>query len=174
MNKRLVRSKKLTTCIILLFSLSTILTGCASSSKIIMGQAAMKLFETRTVNATVEEVFAAATEALFDLGYIIKHSDKQSGILVGEKQDARKDDRAAMAFMFGFAAAAFVNSVVYNLTLLVKPVDDKTAKVRIKTSIDGEPAFCKETIDKVWVYIERQVLMESAPDTSVIQKEETK
>ncbi len=139
-----------------------------------MGQAAMKLFETRTVNASLEEVFTAAAEALFDLGYVIKHSDKQSGILVGEKQDSRKEDRAAMAFWFGFAAAAAVQPIVYNLTLLVKPVDDNTSKVRIKTSIDGEPAFCKETIDKVWVYIERQVLMESAPDTSVIQKEETK
>jgi len=132
-----------------------------------MGQAAMKLFETRTVNASLEEVFTAATEALFDLGYVIKHSDKQSGILVGERQDARKDDRAAMAFWFGLAAAAAVQPIVYNLTLLVKPVDEKTATVRIKTSIDGEPAFCKEEIDKVWVYIERQVLMESPPGSKL-------
>ena len=166
-NKMFVRSRKLTTCIVLLFSLSTILTGCASSSKIVMGQAAMKLFETRTVNASLDEVFAAAAEALFDLGYVIKHSDKQSGILVGERQDARKDDQAAMAFMFGWAAAAAVQPIVYNLTLLVKPVDEKTASVRIKTFIDGEPAFCKEEIDKVWVYIERQVLMESPPDSKL-------
>jgi len=163
-NKGFVRSKKLTTCIVLIFSLSTILTGCASSSKIIMGQAAMKLFETRTVDASLNEVFTAATEAMFDLGYTIKHSDKESGILVGERQDSQKDDQVAMAFMFGWAAAAAVRPIVYNLTLLVKPVDEKTSKVRIKTSIDGEPAFCKETIDKVWVYIERQVLMESPPD----------
>jgi len=135
--------------------------GCASNKSKQMGQAAVKNFETRIVNAPCNSVFSAAIEALFDLGYQIKHSDKQSGIILGERQDARKSNRAAMALLFGWAAAASVRPIVYNLTVLVKRVDEKTSNVRIKTSIDGEPILDKKAIDKVWVYVDRQVLMES-------------
>ncbi len=110
-----------------------------------VGQAAMKHIETREVDAPIAQVFTGATEALFDLGFSIKHSDRASGLLVGEKTDARKGKRAAavtagvLAFgVAGLLAASMVDPVVYNLTLFIRPVDEDTSTVRIKTSIDGE------------------------------------
>jgi len=125
-------------------SISIFVSACVKDGKV-MGQAATKNFETRVVDASRDSVFSAALEALFDLGYTIKHSDKESGILLGEKQDARKDDKAAMAFMFGISGALLVNPTVYNCTIMVKPIDEKTTNVRIKIAIDGEPKLYKKT-----------------------------
>lgn len=147
----------------IIFIFVPFLSSCVTTTRAI-GQAATKNFETRNVDASFDAVFSGATEALFDLGYTIKHSEKQSGIIVGEKQDAKKDDRVAMAILFGFAAADFVKPTVYNLTIMVKSIDEKSTNVRIKTSIDGEPVLNKSAIDKVWLYIDRQVLMESPPE----------
>jgi hypothetical protein len=154
---------------ICLIFFSILVSGCVQDRKV-MGQAATKNFETRVVDASRDCVFNAALEALFDLGYTIKHSDKESGILLGEKQDARKGDKAAMTFLFGITGALSVTPIVYNCTIMVKPVDEKTTNVRIKTAIDGEPKLYKETIDQVWLYIDRQVLMESPPHTEGLSK----
>jgi len=153
-----------------LIFISIFVSACVKDGKV-MGQAATKNFETRVIDASRDSVFSAALEALFDLGYTIKHSDKESGILLGEKQDARKGDKAAMAFMFGVSGALLVNPTVYNCTIMVKPVDEKTTNVRIKTAIDGEPKLYKKTIDQVWLYIDRQVLMESPPHVETSSKQ---
>lgn len=131
---------------ILLVSIS--LWGCATTGGK-MGQAATKNFETRTVDAPVDAVFAASTEALFDLGYIIKHSDKQSGLIMGEKRDSKKKEKLATAILLGVGPALLVDAVVYNITIMVRPVDEKSTNVRIKTAIDGEPKLNKKAIDKV-------------------------
>lgn len=121
------------------------------------GQAEIKNFETRTVDATFDSVYAAATEALFDLGYQIKHSEKASGLIVGEQH-------------YNYSESVYLGKGiwdrrdkqrVYEITLLIKPEKKKSTNVRIKTSIDGQPRLNKDAIDKVWVYIDRQVLMES-------------
>ena len=153
------------TCLLLMVVLSACATTGSKTGSI--GQAQLKNFETRSVDASFDVVFSAATEALFDLGYTIKHSDKPSGIILGEKQDARKDDKAVMAFLFGFAAANYISPTVYNLTIYIKPIDQQTTDIRIKTTTDGEPILHKQAIDKVWVYIDRQVLMESPPSLLV-------
>ena len=140
--------------------------ACASTGNKKMGQAAIKNFETRSINASQDVVFTAATEALFDLGYIITHSDNDSGIIVGEMQDQRNDDRAVMTILFGYAAGASVRPRVYNCTLLVKPMEEDCTNVRIKTSVDGEPKLDKRAIDQIWLYIDRQVLMETPPQTA--------
>lgn len=150
--------------IFFLFLVITSLSSCASTNSRSVGQAAIKNFETRTIDASFDDVFGASTEALFDLGYTIKHSDKKSGIIVGEKQDARKDEKAVMAILYGLPAASIVTPIVYNLTILIKP-DEESVKVRIKTAVDGEPKLNKQVIDRVWIYIDREVLMESPPDT---------
>jgi len=163
--------KKLITLFVSLMFFSFLLSGCAPNSRV-MGQAAITNLETRVIDAPQDRVFNAALEALFDLGYTIKHSDKESGILLGERQDARKNDKAAMAFFFGITGALAVTPIVYNCTILVKPIDKKTTDVRIKTAIDGEPKLNKKAIDQVWLYIDRQVLMGSPPEAISTSKQE--
>jgi hypothetical protein len=132
--------------------------GWLTSGNQQVGQAEIKNFETRSVDAKFEDVYAAATEALFDLGYQIKHSEKASGLIVGEQH-------------YNYSETVYLGKGiwdrrdkqrVYEITLLIKPENKKSTNVRIKTSVDGQPRLNKDAIDKVWVYIDRQVLMESS------------
>ena len=126
-----------------------------------MGQAELKNFETREVDAPFEAVYEAGIEALLDLGYTIIHSDKESGILVGEKGQKRPD-----VWVWKDKKVERKESELpdlLQLTLLVKPIDKKTTKVRIKTAVNKERQLDKHAIDEMWVYIQRQVMMEEPP-----------
>lgn len=124
-----------------------------------VGQAQIKNFETRSIDAAFDDVYAAATEALFDLGYQIKHSEKASGLIVGEQ----RQNYSETVYLGKGIWDTRDKQRVYDITLLIKPEKKKSTNVRIKTSVDGQPRLNKDAIDKVWVYIDRQVLMESPP-----------
>lgn len=139
-----------------------LLSGCSLFQEKKMGQAATKNFETREVDAPFNQVYEAGIEALFDLGYTIIHSDKESGILVGEKGLGK----GKSAWIFKDKKLEKVEKEVpdlLQLTLLVKSLDKKTTKVRIKTAINKERQLDKQAIDEMWVTIQRQVLMEEPP-----------
>lgn len=121
------------------------------------GQAELKNFETRTVDSKFDDVYGAATEALFDLGYQIRHSEKASGLIVGEQSQKYSET----VYLGKGIWDRRDKQHVYEITLLIKPETKKTTNVRIKTSYDGQPSLNKDAIDKVWVYIDRQILMES-------------
>lgn len=59
-------------------------------------QAAKKAFETRMVDAKYNDVYAAAIESMFDLGYTVSHTDKATGIVVGEKNQKRYVNTSGM------------------------------------------------------------------------------
>ncbi|MBI2344320.1 MAG: hypothetical protein HYV02_08330 [Deltaproteobacteria bacterium] len=130
-----------------------LLVGCATWGEPPLSQAAITQLETRTIDAPFEKVYEAAIESLFDLGYTLTHSDKESGVVVGEKQHRR-------------AISIFVDENIpqrefdaYQVTLLIRPEGKRQSTVRIKTSRNKERRFDKAAINEVWVYIERQVLM---------------
>lgn len=133
--------------------------GWMTSGNQQVGQAQMKNFETRTLDATFDDVYSAATEALFDLGYQIKHSEKASGLIVGEQ----RTNYSETVYLGKGIWDRRDKQRVYEITLLIKPEKKKSTNVRIKTSVDGQPRLNKDAIDKVWVYIDRQVLMETPP-----------
>jgi hypothetical protein len=140
-----------------------ILPGCATTG-IEMGQATITAFETRTIDSSFEQVYLAATEVLFDLGYTIQHTDKNTGIIVGEKR-VPKGGSGFIQFMDALAGTYdHSESKYYSTTqidILIQPLDERTTKVRIKTLLDKKPQLNKKVIDEVWLYIERQVLMKS-------------
>jgi len=141
------------------------LAGCATTGTGRMGQAALKAFETREIDAPFELVYAAAVEGLFDLGYTIAHSDKGSGVIVGEKR-VEKQGAGWMRFNDSANKVVRPESDYYNtlqITLLIRSIDESSTKIRIKTAVNKEPKLDKEAIDEVWLYIERQVLMEGDP-----------
>lgn len=160
--------------LLLSFLTGFVLSGCATTG--IMGQAAITALETRTIDASFEQVYSAATEGLFDLGYTIEHSDKNSGIIVGEKK-MEKPEARWKKFWDELGGTDRPESAYYNtlqLTLFVQSIDEKTTKVRIKTAVNKLPQLDKKSIDEVWLYIDRQVLMKSSPDSNVIPKRESK
>lgn len=123
-----------------------------------MNQAQIKNFETRSIDSSFDSVYSAATEALFDLGYVIRHSEKASGLIMGEKTQTESVWVPASP---GKPAGSVDKQRTYSLTLLIKKEDTKSTNVRIKTSVDGEPKFNKRLVDQVWVYVDRQVMMEA-------------
>ena len=149
----------------IVFLIGFTLSGCVTTAPPKMGQAALKVFETRTVDAPFKEVYSAAVEGLFDLGYTIAHSDKGSGVIVGEKR-VEKQGAGWMRFSDSANKVVRPESDYYNtlqLTLLIRSIDESSTKIRIKTAVNKEPKLDKEAIDEVWLYIERQVLMEGDP-----------
>lgn len=135
--------------------------GCGMEGKR-MTQSELKYFETRPIDAPFDAVYEAAIEAFFDLGYTMTHSDRGSGVLVGEKRRKKPG-----AWLLGDIPKGESPENYYDmlqLTILVKNKGKAASKVRIKTAINKEVALDKEAIDEVWVYIERQVLMEEKPD----------
>lgn len=144
---------------VLVLGLALLVPGCGwmMSGGNQVGQAEMKNFETRTIDAKFDDVYAAATESLFDLGYQIRHSEKASGIIVGEQQQNYTESVYLGKGMYDRRD----KQTVFNITLLIKSETKKTTNVRIKTSVNGEPKLNKDAIDKVWLYIDRQVLMAS-------------
>lgn len=131
-----------------------------------VGQAELKNFETRSIDAKFDDVYAAATEALFDLGYQIRHSEKASGLIVGEQ----RTNYSETVYLGKGVWDRRDKQRVYEITLLIKPESKKSTNVRIKTSTDGQPRMNKDAIDKVWVYIDRQVLMEGPSTPSKASK----
>jgi len=155
-----------------LLFLGFILAGCVTTGTGRIGQAALKALETREVDASFEMVYAAAVEGLFDLGYTIAHSDKGSGVIVGEKR-VEKSGAGWMRFNDSANKVVRPESDYYNtlqLTLLIRSIDESVTKIRIKTAVNKEPKLDKEAIDEVWLYIERQVLMEGEPASVVFEE----
>lgn len=135
----------------------TLCAGCITwATPQPMTQAEVKALETRFVDAPLAKVYDAAIEALFDLGYTVTHSDKSSGLVVGERQKEKVwtvFENGVWQTREGFDS--------FQITLLIQPETKKQTKVRIKTAINKEQRMNKRAIDEVWVYIERQVLMKA-------------
>jgi hypothetical protein len=134
------------------FLLIPLISSCISFGGSQPGQAAAKEIETRSVDASFGKVYDAAIESLFDLGYTITHSDKESGVVVGERQRRRAwlvlDDEPHDRFD------------AFQITLLIRPKGKQQTKVRIKTAVNKQRRFNKQAINDVWVLIERQVMLE--------------
>lgn len=164
--------------IVALLVVSGLFSGCVTTDSKPQTQTEIKTFETRTVDAPFEQVYSAATEGLFDLGYTISHSDKSTGVLVGQKRvlrdfakefswakvmiDVLDDDKVS-------SSSEKDKYEMLELTLFIQSLDQKTTKVRIKTAVDKQAKFDKDAVDQAWVYIQRQVLMESVPTTDIKQ-----
>lgn len=126
------------------------LAGCQSSPP--LTQAQLTALETREVDAPVDEAYAAAASALFDAGYTIAMSDKSAGLLTG------RQSRERMRFV-GYGRRAVPVLTEYTISVMLRPIDADSTAVRIKTAVDGEPVVHREAIDRFWLLMQRQVLM---------------
>lgn len=53
------------------------------------------------------------------------------------------------------------------ITMYLKPLDEKSAEIRFKMLVDGEPAWDPIVIDKLWVTTEREAMIEEGPSPRV-------
>ena len=136
----------------ILFSL--VFTGCNSSPK--YSQAQLNSIETREVEADFSTTFNAASGALFDAGYTIAMSDREAGLLTG----TQAVDRSAQRFW----VSVYIEDTKFAISIQVREETSNLCTVRVKLSRNGQPFVDKEAIDKIWVLMQRQVLMKEPID----------
>ncbi len=135
----------------LLMSLS-LLGGCGTTSNLQKySQAQLNAIETRTVEASMQETFQAASNALFDAGYTIAMSDRQGGIITGQRG---KDNTAARMWI-----SPLITDTRFVISIQVREQSDQQSDVRVKSSINGEPYVDEKAINQIWTLMQRQVLM---------------
>lgn len=136
----------------LLLGWSVVLGGCGTSSNLHKySQAQLNAIETRTVEASMHETFQAASNALFDAGYTIAMSDREGGIITGQRG---KDNTAARVWV-----SPLISDTRFVISIQLREQAARQTDVRVKTSINGEPYVDEEAIDQIWTLMQRQVLM---------------
>lgn len=159
----------------LFFLLAIFLTSCATTQKY-AGQAAVKNFQTREVDASYDQVFNAITEAFLDGGYRITNTEKASGIITAEKNadytwlGETYPEALGLALRYALNVDMYGPNLIYNFTVIpnvkVSPIDEKTSKIRVavystRPSWAWTPAKLKMVIDRFWVAVQREVMMEA-------------
>ena len=115
-------------------------------------QAQMNALETREVDATFSETFNAASSALFDAGYTISMSDRDGGLLSGNKSNNRRAERF-------WLKNHNIEDDHFAISIQIQENGPRRCSVRVKTSVNGEPRSDKTAIDQLWVLMQRQVMM---------------
>lgn len=141
--------------IVMLFLLVS-LNGCVTQPN--YTQAQLNSIETRIVDADFDETFNAASNALFDAGYTVSMSDREGGLITGTKG---KDNTAARIWI-----SPAIRDTAYALSIQVREEAPQQCRVRVKSSVNGEPVVEKEAIDQIWVLMQRQVLMQTPPSVA--------
>lgn len=145
-----MKSIQSTKLIVSLAVICSLFIGCATSGSR-YSQAEMNAIETRIVDATFNETFSAASNALFDAGYTLSMSDREAGLLSGT---AGKDNTAARIWI-----SPFIGDLRFAISVQVRELSETQCSVRVKTSVNGEPKVDKKAIDNIWVLMQRQVMM---------------
>lgn len=129
-----------------------LLAGCSTGSNMSQyTQAQLNALTTRTVEADLDETFRAASNALFDAGYTIAMSDRQGGLITGQKAK----DQSARRFWVDPNA----RDTVFVMSIQMREQSSEQTDVRVQTSKNGEPYVDDVGIRQLWVLMQRQVLM---------------
>ncbi len=128
--------------------LTSLGTGCTHR----LTQSEIRFLETRELDASYEEVYGAAMNAIFSMGMTINHSDKASGVISGQSGDhaLRASQRSKKKFL------------VKKVTLLITPRNRKNTLVRMKVLINEQQQLDRKLMTEIWQRIEREAVL-SAP-----------
>ena len=129
------------------------LTACATPEH--YTQAQLNALETRIVEANFTDSFNAASGALFDDGYIITMSDREGGLITGHQTKQRT---AWEQFWGPYPVYASME-----MSIQIRESTQKQCFVRVKTATNGATRVDREAIQRIWVLMQRQVLMTEAP-----------
>lgn len=134
----------------LVFCGSLLTSGCQSPAPK-LSQAQMNALETREVEASFDDTYRAASNAMFDAGYTIAMSDKSAGLLTGSRAKDRSADRMWVD--------RSIRDTLFLLSMQITSIDSKNCSVRVKTSVNGEARVNPQAINELWVLMQRQVMM---------------
>jgi hypothetical protein len=139
---------------IVLFSIAGLfVTACATPEH--YTQAQLNALETRIVEADFTDSFNAASGALFDDGYIITMSDREGGLITGHQT---KQPTAWEQFWGPYPVYASME-----MSIQVRESGPQRCFVRVKTATNGATRLDREAIERIWILMQRQVLMIEPP-----------
>lgn len=131
------------------------LGGCTSAPR--YTQAQLNAIETRVVEADFDATFDAASGALFDAGYIIAMSDRPGGLITG----TQVTEAAGWDQFWGGPDPRLLA-----ISIQVRSKEPDQSIVRIKTQVNGRVRVDQAAINKIWILMQRQVLMGGPPPTA--------
>jgi hypothetical protein len=152
--------------VVMIICLIGFVVGCAATGTK-PGQFQQRALQTREIQAPLSTTFKAATMVLVNHGYTIKHSDRETGLIVGEVTKVDKGERAVNVILWGgYGLATGKHS--YSLTFNLIPVSDSQTTVRMNFAIDGTPADVrkskvKKITDQYWAEIQKECMIEAGP-----------
>jgi hypothetical protein len=129
---------------------AALLPGCAQP----LTQNQLAAIETRIVDADRDRTYRSAAGALFDAGYVIHVSDVPGGILSAEHQ---VDNSMARALVH-----TAISDTHLQLSLHIKALAPGRTSVRVRTAVNGIPVVDKEAVDRIWILMQRQVILHEA------------
>ena len=129
------------------------LFGCIGCTQ--MTQSEMKYLESRDIDAPYPDVYDAALNAMFSMGLVIIHTDKESGIITGQSGDEAQ--RASVGWIWRPLYP------VKKVTLMVRPEDPGVTRIRMKVLVNEKQQLDHKLMTAIWQRIEREGMLETRP-----------
>ncbi len=133
-------------------------SGCSQ-----MAQSEIKALETRELNLAYNDAYKAAANGLFSLGFTINHSDRESGIVSGVRNDPNTGKKIANTLLFGVLGLAATSSREESVSFMLSPLEDHLTQLRMKVLVNGKPVVDRKVMTMIWQRIEREAMLESGP-----------
>ena len=143
------------------FLVAFFLCGCTGTQGLQTGKATDPTIVKRYIDAEYLTAFNACTQALFSLGYRIRHYDREQGVLVGFKFSDSIKKRVFWGSLFGLAGG-YVNAQTnekIHLRLVQTDKKDATA-VYFQVLMNGQPEIHSGLVESFWIVAQREALLE--------------
>lgn len=154
----MLQSTQCSVCVLAAAVLTVAGSGCAT-----LTQSEIKFLETRELDLSYDDAYQAAANGLFSLGFTINHSDKESGILTGQRHDPRTGLKITNTILFGLLGLAATQSSDQAITFMLTSLEPEVTELRMKIVRDGKPAVDRKLMTKIWQGIEREAMLETRP-----------
>jgi hypothetical protein len=134
-------------------------TGCLQQQ---FTQSEIKFLETRDLDLTYRDTYEACLNAMFGMGLLITHTDKESGIITGQS-----GDYAMRASVPSYQRKKYA---VKKATLMVTPKSDRSTQIRMKVLVNEEQQLDRQLMTEIWQRIEREAMLETKPSTTLTRR----
>jgi len=142
----------------LLFGIMILSSGCTQ-----LTQSEIKALETREMDCSFDEAYKAAANGLFTLGFTVSHSDKESGILPGNRHDPNPGEKLLTTFLFGVLGLAATKDRDEAVSFMLTKLEPNLTQLRMKVIVNGKSVVDRTFMTKIWQQVEREAMLESRP-----------
>ncbi len=156
-----------------------VISSCSTTPTLDPGQLASRAIEVRPIDAPYDTAFRAAVHTMQFLNMTIIHTEKDAGLIVGTSTDPGTGKKATavlgpmavsvlllgplgliLGAPVGSALGAMDTETKMDLNIFLYPTGKKRTRMRINFAVDGKPVKDPIMIDRIWVIMQREALIE--------------